>query len=69
MSMGAMLVAGWESRGTADMITLTKGKVTIKFDVVVKTKRGAIYCATLVPRIKKAIAEIQATNTTEEGSP
>ena len=67
MSMGAMLVAGWESRGTADMITLTKGEVNIKFDVVVKTKRGAIYCATLVPRIKKGIVEVEAINTTEEG--
>ena len=67
MPMGAMLMNGWESRGTADMIVLTKEKITIKFDIVVKTKRGAVFCATLVPRNKKGAAEVEVVNTTEEG--
>mgnify|MGYP007058517846 CR=1 FL=1 len=67
MSMGAMLMNGWESRGTADMIVLTKEKITIKFDIVVKTKRGAVFCATLVPRNKKDATEVEVVNTTKEG--
>lgn len=34
-------------QGAAKCITMTKGGLTIKFDIVIPTKNGALYCACL----------------------
>ena len=61
--MGAMLMSGWESHANKDRILLTKGALNIEFDIVLKTKRGAIFCAILKPRTKSAEAELEVVDT------
>ena len=51
-SIGRCLTNGWSLNGSSEELVLTKGDKTIKFDIVVRTKKGALYCA-LMKRIEE----------------
>ena len=45
-SIGRCLINGWNVSGNAEELVLTKGEKKIKFDIIVRTKKGrAILCA------------------------
>ena len=43
-SVGRCLVNGWKLSGDSEGLELSKGEKKIKFDIVVRTKKGALYC-------------------------
>ena len=50
LSLMKLLMNGWEMRGDADAIVMRKGRsAEIRFDIVIKTERGAIF-ATYIKR-------------------
>ena len=42
--VGRCLIDGWKLSGDAGHVQLSKGGVEIKFDVVIRTKKGALFC-------------------------
>ena len=43
-SISKRLEEGWKLDGNKDMIKLVKGKEEIRFDIKIKTKKGAGFC-------------------------
>ena len=56
-------MSGWESQGNKDRILLTESALKIEFDIVMKTKRGAIFCAILKPKTKLSETELEVVDT------
>jgi hypothetical protein len=52
-SVGRCLINGWSLSGRSEELVLTKGEMKITFDIVVRTKKGALYCV-LMKRTKKS---------------
>ena len=65
-SMGTMLQKDWESHGNKNRILMTKGSLKISFDIVLPTKKGAIYAALLKPRAEPATTELEVVDTSGE---
>ena len=58
-SLSKLMQDGWKLSGDVRAMQLTKGQATIKFDIVIPTKKGAIYCAYIK---RKTNGEVQAGN-------
>ena len=42
--VGRCLIDGWKLSGNTDYVQLSKGEVEIKFNIIIRTKKGALYC-------------------------
>ena len=58
-SLSKLMQDGWKLSGDVRAMQLTKGQATINFDIVIPTKKGAIYCAYIK---RKTNGEVQAGN-------
>ena len=43
-SITRLLVDVWQLKGNIDALSVSKGGVTITFDIVIRTRKGALFC-------------------------
>ena len=58
-----MLKQGWKLSGGEDTIWISKGKLEVRFDIKIATKKGAIYCGML----KRSDAQATETESVHYG--
>ena len=59
-SVGRCLINGWKLSGDSEGLELTKGEKKIRFDIVVRTKKGALYCVLMKRDSGSANQEVAA---------
>ena len=58
LSIPVFLEKGWVLKGDKENIKLIKGNLEIKFDIKIKTPRGALYCVKFVRKVRNEIQNI-----------
>ena len=65
-SISRCLKEGWKLSGTAEALILSKGRMTLKFDIVIPTEKGVIFAIYLQPRGEMANVSAVVPKTVEK---
>ena len=57
-SLSKLLNSGWKMQGNASKVVMSKGSMFLTFDIVMKTTKGALFCAHLK---RKEVASAKLT--------
>ena len=59
-SIGQYLINRWKLSGNSKGLELIKGKKKIRFDIIMRTKKGALYCVLMKREIRSADQKVAA---------
>jgi hypothetical protein len=69
LSIPVMLKKGWKLNGTEKMMTLTKGRDVIKFDIIVPTAKEMLFCLHIKRQANREVGAVTANNRVIRASP